>query len=263
MPHSRMEHIFQIIIMWCAEKPPPPRIKWPPMSKHIPLNVIHQTQSSLHSPNPPNSYQNPFYKSTLAKQDNRTNFTLFSTSNQRFYPHPLIQTAAILSLDEDTVLTTDEIDFAFQVWVNFPDRIVGYPARSHYWDDSKVCQPVKWLSLVTFRYCLLFANFFFVVQQNSWGYTSKWTNDYSIVLTGAAIYHRYYNYLYTHWLSPLLHKTVDQSQNCEDILMNLLVCHVTRRPNIKLTQRKLYKEQSSGRQRWESASLKPTQMLLT
>ncbi|KAL0268472.1 UNVERIFIED_CONTAM: hypothetical protein PYX00_010401 [Menopon gallinae] len=171
---SKSQFVSRIIIMWCAEKPPPPRIKWPPMSKHIPLN-----------------------------------------------PHPLIQTAAVLSLDEDTVLTTDEIDFAFQVWINFPDRIVGYPARSHYWDDSK----------------------------NSWGYTSKWTNDYSIVLTGAAIYHRYYNYLYTHWLSPLLHKTVEQSQNCEDILMNLLVCHVTRRPNIKLTQRKLYKEQSSGRQR--------------
>lgn len=31
--------------------------------------------------------------------------------------------------------------------------------------------------------------------------------------------------------------------------MNLLVGHVTRRPNIKLTQRKLYKEQNTGRQK--------------
>jgi hypothetical protein len=82
--------------------------------------------------------------------------------------------------------------------------------------------------------------------QGSWGYTSKWTNDYSIVLTGAAFYHRYYNFLYTHWLSPLLHKTVEQSQNCEDILMNFLVSHVTRRPPIKVTQRKQYKEQPPG-----------------
>lgn len=79
--------------------------------------------------------------------------------------------------------------------------------------------------------------------QGSWGYTSKWTNDYSIVLTGAAFYHKYYNVLYTDWLSPLLHKTVEQSQNCEDILMNFLVSHVTRRPPIKVTQRKQYKEQ--------------------
>lgn len=58
--------------------------------------------------------------------------------SQRFYPHPLIKTSAILSLDEDATLNTDEIDFAFTVWRLFPDRIVGYPARSHYWDDSKV-----------------------------------------------------------------------------------------------------------------------------
>ncbi|XP_015118198.1 exostosin-1 isoform X3 [Diachasma alloeum] len=138
--------------------------------------------------------------------------------SQRFYPHPQIKTSAILSLDEDATLNTDEIDFAFVVWQSFPDRIVGYPARSHYWDDSK----------------------------RSWGYTSKWTNDYSIVLTGAAFYHRYYNTLYTELLSSTLHKTVEQSQNCEDILMNFLVSHVTRRPPIKVTQRKLYKDTTAA-----------------
>ncbi|KAK6617779.1 hypothetical protein RUM43_014007 [Polyplax serrata] len=218
---SKSQFVVRILILWCAEKPPPPRKKWPQLSRHIPLNIIRQSQFGVPSPADGQVHSNSYQKANLEKDTNRSNFTMFSMSNQRFYPHPLIQTSAILSLDEDTVLTTDEVDFAFQVWINFPDRIVGYPARSHYWDDSK----------------------------NSWGYTSKWTNDYSIVLTGAAIYHRYYNYLYTHWLSPLLHKTVEQSQNCEDILMNLLVGHVTRRPNIKLTQRKHYKEQNSGRQR--------------
>jgi glucuronyl/N-acetylglucosaminyl transferase EXT1 len=62
-----------------------------------------------------------------------------------------------------------------------------------------------------------------------------------MVLTGAAIYHRYYHTLYTDWLSPLLHKTVDQSRNCEDILINFLVSHVTRQPPIKVSQRKQYK----------------------
>lgn len=85
---------------------------------------------------------------------------------------------------------------------------------------------------------------FFV--QRSWGYTSKWTNEYSIILTGAAFYHRYYNVLYTELLSSTLHKTVQQSQNCEDILMNFLVSHITRRPPIKVTQRKLYKDTSTG-----------------
>ena len=65
------------------------------------------------------------------------------------------------------------------------------------------------------------------------------------MLTGAAFYHKYFNYLYAEWLSPLLLKTVQQSNNCEDILMNFLVSHVTRQPPIKVTQRKHYKEQST------------------
>lgn len=56
----------------------------------------------------------------------------------RFTPHPLIETDAVLQLDEDASLTSDEADFAFTVWKDFPDRIVGYPARTHYWDDAKV-----------------------------------------------------------------------------------------------------------------------------
>ncbi|XP_067008988.1 exostosin-1 [Anabrus simplex] len=183
---ARSQYVARIVIVWSSEKPPPPRARWPQMPASVPLNILQQPANSGIS--------------------------------QRFYPHPLVQTSAVLSLDEDCLLTTDEVDFAFVVWQSFPDRIVGYPARSHYWDDAK----------------------------GSWGYTSKWTNDYSIVLTGAAFYHRYYNFLYTHWLSPLLHKTVEQSQNCEDILMNFLVSHVTRRPPIKVTQRKQYKEQPPG-----------------
>lgn len=87
-------------------------------------------------------------------------------------------------------------------------------------------------------------------NQASWGYTSKWTNDYSLVLTGAAFYHHYYHHLYTYGLGPLLHKTVEQSQNCEDILMNFLVSHVTRRPPIKVTQRKVYKESPASGSRY-------------
>ena len=180
--------ILQILIIWSNDKRQPPRNRWPVLPSHISLHILQ-------------SISDPSY----------------SGISQRFYPYPLIGTAAIFSIDEDSTLTTDEIDFAFMVWQQFPERIVGYPARSHYWDDTK----------------------------GSWGYTSKWTNDYSIVLTGAAFYHRYYNVLYTQWLSPLLHKTVEQSQNCEDILMNFLVSHVTRRPPIKVTQRKQYKEQPS------------------
>ncbi|CAM4630646.1 unnamed protein product [Leuciscus chuanchicus] len=107
-----------------------------------------------------------------------------------------------------------KINFAFHVWRSFPERIVGYPPRSHFWD------PVK----------------------KAWGYTSKWTNEYSIVLTGAAFYHRYYHHLFSHYLPSSLRALVDRTSNCEDILMNFLVSSVTHMPPIKVAQRKQYKE---------------------
>ena len=42
--------------------------------------------------------------------------------NSRFYPYAHLQTSAVLSLDDDVVLSTEEIDFAFRVWIEFPDR---------------------------------------------------------------------------------------------------------------------------------------------
>ncbi|ETE66830.1 Exostosin-1, partial [Ophiophagus hannah] len=81
--------------------------------------------------------------------------------SERFLPYSAIGTDAVLSLDEYASLSTSEVDFAFVVWRKFPDRIVGFPMRSHFWDTSK----------------------------NQWSYTSKWTNEFSMVLTAAAFYH--------------------------------------------------------------------------
>ncbi|KAK5607451.1 Exostosin-1c [Crenichthys baileyi] len=175
---SKSKYCSQIIILWNSEKPPPPRSKWPPMP--VPLIVT----------------------------DGRRKTT------SRFLPHVAIETEAVLSLDEDTVLLTSEVNFAFLVWRSFPDRIVGYPPRSHFWDPLK----------------------------HAWGYTSKWTNEYSIVLTGAAFYHRYYNYLFSHYLPQSLRTLVDRTSNCEDILMNFLVSAATHLPPVKVAQRKQYKE---------------------
>ncbi len=50
--------------------------------------------------------------------------------------------------------------------------------------------------------------------------------------------YRYYGYMYTHWLAQSVRVVVEQSQNCEDILMNFLVTHVSKLPPIKLSQHK-------------------------
>ena len=75
----------------------------------------------------------------------------------RFYPFTEITTEAVLSMDDDIVmLTSDELEFAYQVWREFSDRIVGFPSRTHVWNN----------------------------QTKKWKYESEWTNDVSMVLTG-------------------------------------------------------------------------------
>lgn len=129
------------------------------------------------------------------------------------------------------MLTGDEIEFAYQVWREFSNVIVGFPSRVHRWNN----------------------------YSQSWRYESEWTNDVSMVLTGAAFYHKvnklklsriifirkfflqYYNYLYTYEMDRRIFKKVDEMMNCEDIAMNFLVSNVTGKGPIKVLPRKKFR----------------------
>ena len=58
-----------------------------------------------------------------------------------------------------------------------------------------------------------------------------------MVLTGAAFYHKYYSYVYTHVMPAVIRETVDSFMNCEDLAMNFLISHMTRKPPVKVTSR--------------------------
>ncbi|BFG06431.1 exostosin-2 [Drosophila madeirensis] len=134
--------------------------------------------------------------------------------SNRFYPYPEIETEAILTIDDDIImLTTDELDFGYEVWREFPDHIVGFPSRIHVWDN------------VTMR----------------WHYESEWTNQISMVLTGAAFHHKYWSHMYTYAMPGDIKDWVDEHMNCEDIAMNFLVANITNNPPIKVTPRKKFK----------------------
>ena len=49
-----------------------------------------------------------------------------------------------------------------QAWLEFPDHLVGFPGRLHTYNEL----------------------------DKEWKYVSKWENNVSIVLTGAAFYHK-------------------------------------------------------------------------
>ena len=129
--------------------------------------------------------------------------------NNRFLPFDQIETEAVLSLDDDMALGQDEIQFAFRVWRENRDRLVGFPGRFHIWD----------------------------IHNNLWLYNSNYSCELSMVLTGAAFLHKYYLHLYSNWLPASIRRTVDEFMNCEDIAMNFLIAHITRKPPIKVTSR--------------------------
>ncbi|CAG9769155.1 unnamed protein product [Ceutorhynchus assimilis] len=177
---AKVPSLMKIVVVWNNQNKNPPSIsQFPKISKVI--NVIKTKANKL---------------------------------SNRFYPYKEIETEAVLHIDDDIVmLTADEVEFAFEVWREFPDRIVGFPSRTHLWDN------------VT----------------NSWKYESEWLNEISMVLTGAAFLHKYWSYLYTNNLPSNIKDWVDDNMNCEDIAMNFLVANVTNKPPMKVTPRKKFK----------------------
>ena len=129
-----------MLIVWNNQKKaPPPESEWPQVP--IPIIIIKTRRNVL---------------------------------SNRFYPYDEIETDCVLSIDDDIVmLTPDEIEFGYQTWREFPDRLVGYPPRLHLFDE----------------------------KENNFQYNSEWTNDASIILTGASFYHKYYSHVYSH-LTP-------------------------------------------------------------
>ncbi|KAH9404328.1 Exostoses (Multiple)-like 3 [Tyrophagus putrescentiae] len=169
-----LPYLNKVIVVWNSPNPPTPGIKWPEIG--VDILVIKSKHNSL---------------------------------NNRFLPFEEIKTDAVLSMDDDASFRHDEIIFAFRVWREARDRIVGFPARYHAWDAA----------------------------HSTWLYNSNYTCEFSMILTGAAFYHKYYSYLYTHWMPAAIRNKVDEYMNCEDIAMNFLVSHVSRLPPIKVTSR--------------------------
>ena len=129
--------------------------------------------------------------------------------NNRFLPYDAIETEAVLSLDDDAHLRQDEIIVGFRVWREHRHQLVGFPARYHAWDGE---------------------NF-------SWNYNSNYSCELSMVLTGAAFYHKYYAYAYSYIMPQAIRDKIDEYMNCEDLAMNFLISHMTRSPPVKVTSR--------------------------
>uniref|UniRef100_A0A914W8V3 Exostosin-2 n=1 Tax=Plectus sambesii TaxID=2011161 RepID=A0A914W8V3_9BILA len=176
---SNVPSLTRIVVIWNNPASSPPALSdWPRIAQ--PIRVIRSKSNRL---------------------------------SNRFKPYDAIKTEAVLSLDDDiTMLTVDEIEFAYQVWREHPDRLVGFPSRVHLYN------PIS----------------------RRLEYNSEWTNNVSMILTGAAFYHKYYGSLYQSVLPARIKRFVDERMNCEDIAMNFLIANLTSQPALKVTPRKRF-----------------------
>lgn len=167
----QIPYLNKIIVIWNSINRQPLN-NWPHL--HVPIVFINGTKNSL---------------------------------NNRFYPYDQIETEAVFSMDDDIDIKQHEIIFAFRVWREQRNKIVGFPARHHarYGD-----------------------NMF---------YNSNHTCQLSMILTGASFIHKSYFIAYTFSMPKQIRDKVDEFMNCEDIAMNFLVSHLTRQPPIKTTSK--------------------------
>ncbi|KAG9456793.1 hypothetical protein H6P81_001301 [Aristolochia fimbriata] len=156
--YSRCSSVGEIVVVWNKGQPP----ELSDLDSVVPIRIRVEEKNSL---------------------------------NNRFKIDPLIKTRGVLELDDDIMMTCDDVERGFRVWREHPDRIVGFYPRLI--DGS----PLKY-------------------RDEKYARTRR---GYNMILTGAAFidsklaFKRY-------WSDEAKkgRELVDKYFNCEDVLMNFL-----------------------------------------
>lgn len=162
--YSRCASVRDIVVVWNKGHPPDPIADF---DSAVPIRIRVEQQNSL---------------------------------NNRFKPDPLIKTKAVFELDDDIMMTCDDVERGFKAWRENPDRLVGFYPRLI---DGN---PLKYRNE---RY-------------------ARSRKGYNMILTGAAFmdseraFSRYWSKD-----SDKGRALVDELFNCEDILMNFILANDT------------------------------------
>uniref|UniRef100_A0A8B9HVS3 Exostosin-like 2 n=1 Tax=Astyanax mexicanus TaxID=7994 RepID=A0A8B9HVS3_ASTMX len=167
--YQGVPHLHRVIIVWNNVAEPPPVKLWESLGPH-PVQVVFKEQTT-------------------------------NLMRNRLQPFSEIETDAVLMLDDDTLVSAPDISFAFSVWKQFSDQIVGFVPRKHVTTASGV-----------------FSYGSFELQDADVGSGDR----YSMVLVGAAFFHRRFLELFRKQPAEV-HALLDETQNCDDISMNFVV----------------------------------------
>ncbi|KPP64609.1 exostosin-like 2-like [Scleropages formosus] len=167
--YQAVPRLHQIIIVWNNVGETAPQELWEALGPH-PVPVLFKVQS-------------------------------VNRMRNRMQPFPELETDAVLMLDDDTLISAPDLSFAFSVWKQFPEQIVGFVPRKHVTTASGV---------------YIYGSYELQDPEEGGG------DRYSMVLVGAAFFHRHYLQLFRHQPAEV-HALVDETQNCDDIAMNFVV----------------------------------------
>lgn len=161
--YSRCSSVREIVVVWNKGKPPTPS----DFDSTVPVRIREEEQNSL---------------------------------NNRFKVDPSIKTRAVLELDDDIMMSCDDIERGFRVWRENPDRIVGFYPR--------------------------------LVNGNPLEYRAEKHarnhKGYNMILTGAAFIDSQVAFK-RYWSEEAKagREIVDKYFNCEDVLLNYLYANAS------------------------------------
>ncbi|XP_006049877.1 exostosin-like 2 [Moschus berezovskii] len=135
------------------------------------------------------------------------NFKAQTTNRMRnrLQVFPELETKAVLMVDDDLLISAQDLVFAFSVWQQFPDQIVGFVPRKHVSTSSGI-----------------YSYGGFELQTPGFGNG----DHYSLVLIGASFFHSKYLELFQRQPAAV-HALLDETQNCDDIAMNFIIAKHT------------------------------------
>ncbi|KAJ4787408.1 Glycosyltransferase family protein 64 protein C5 [Rhynchospora pubera] len=156
--YSRCESVQEIVVVWNKGAPPDPS----EFDSAVPVQIRVEKVNSL---------------------------------NNRFKPDPLIKTRAVFELDDDIMMTCNDVEKGFRVWRENPKKIVGFYPRLIDGDP------------------LLYRNERY----------ARGKNRYNLILTGAAFMDSQFAFN-KYWSEEAREGRdfVHKNFNCEDLLMNFL-----------------------------------------
>eukprot|EP00871_Galdieria_phlegrea_P002310 jgi/Galph1/307/GphlegSOOS_G5068.1 len=133
----------------------------------------------------------------------------YDSLNNRFNPIHDLETQVVLICDDDVYVSIEDVEFAFEVWRNNQNALVGIFPRFHRRNKESgqweylVAEPVK---------------------------KKGASRRYSIMLTKFIFMKSDFLFWYTCILTEKVHEFVDKQKNCEDIAMQMMVSGMTRTP---------------------------------